>query len=142
VPNTAFKASIDFIEFFAIPRGKSRSYDVRRWATMQESALVCTASTRFCNDFNDIAFFGVGSYLIEIIEDFLAQSPRDLNRRNEQGTIKCGPPRPNVARPVNEARYGLRLGATNGLVSRLSRLFLSKHDSRRSSAIELPSNGT
>ena len=37
---------------------------------------------------------------------------------------------------------GLRVGATNGLVSGLSRLFLSKHDSRRSNAIALLSSGT
>ena len=39
-------------------------------------------------------------------------------------------------------RYGLRLGATNGLVSTPARLFLSKHASRRPKAALLPSSGT
>ena len=43
--------------------------------------------------------------------------------------------------PMGET-YGLRLGATNGLVSTPVRLFFSKHASRRPSAAVLPSNGT
>jgi hypothetical protein len=38
--------------------------------------------------------------------------------------------------------YGFRLGATKGFVSVLSRWFLSKHASRRSSAAALPVSGT
>src|SRR5262245_35982103 len=38
--------------------------------------------------------------------------------------------------------YGLRLGATNGLVSTPARLFLSKHVTRRPRAAVLPSSGT
>src|SRR5215468_440884 len=38
--------------------------------------------------------------------------------------------------------YGLRFGAIKGLVSLLSRLFFTKHVSRRESAALLPSNGT
>ncbi len=43
---------------------------------------------------------------------------------------------------LTHGTYGLRLGATNGLVSTPARLFLSKHTSRRPSAAVLPSSGT